>query len=148
MTAATLEQTGAYLTMALAAFASGTLLPLASEAVLVAQLKAGYGSTIGLLLAATAGNTIGALFNWWIGLNIRRFEHRRWFPFRPQDLALAGERFNRWSAWTLLLSWVPVIGDPLTCAAGLMRTPLLVFLPLVAIGKGARYAAVAGLFQL
>ena len=50
-------------------------------------------------------------------------------------------------AWTLLFSWVPVIGDVLTTMAGLMRTPLVIFLPMVAAGKALRYLAVAGIVQ-
>lgn len=129
------------------AFAGATLLPLSSEAVLVAQLRTGFGWPLGLFLAATIGNTAGSVLNWWLGLNLRHYETRRWFPFKPDQIEAASARFRSWGTWTLLLAWLPVIGDPLTCVAGLMRVPFAIFLPLVLIGKAARYTAVVLLAQ-
>ncbi len=148
MTVLAIDLVWPYATMLGSSFAGATLLPLSSEAVLLAQLQAGFGAPLGLLVAATAGNTLGSLLNWWLGANLRRFETRRWFPFKPEQLATASRRFNAWGAWTLLLAWLPVVGDPLTCVAGLMRVPLTVFLPLVVIGKAGRYIAIVAMTQV
>ena len=142
---ALLDAVWPYATMFVSAFASATVLPFASEVVLLAQLKAGLGSTAGLLAVATAGNVGGSTVNWWMGGLLRRFEGRRWFPFKPGVIASATERFQRHGAWVLLLSWVPVIGDPLTLVAGVLRVPLMTFLILVTIGRAARYGVVAWL---
>lgn len=129
-----------YLAMFASAFGAATLLPLSSEALLVGQIKAGLAGAWPLTVVATIGNVAGSAFNWWIGLHARRFEGRRWFPFSPPAVATASKRFQRFGVWSLLFAWLPVVGDPLTFVAGVLRVPLLVFLPLVAIGKALRYA--------
>jgi len=131
------------LVMLASAFGAATLLVLPSEAILVGQIKAGLAPAWALFLAATIGNVGGSAFNWWLGKHARRFEGRRWFPFTPQTIETASARFQRWGFWSLLLAWVPVIGDPLTFIAGVLRVPFAIFLPLVALGKGARYAILA-----
>jgi len=133
----------ALLVMLASAFGAATLLVLPSEAVLFAQIKAGVAPVWALLAVATIGNVGGSVFNWWLGRHARRFEGRRWFPFTRESIESASARFNRWGLWSLLLAWVPVIGDPLTFIAGVLRLPLHLFLPLVALGKGARYALLA-----
>lgn len=134
-----------YAAMFVSAFVSATLLPFASEAVLVGELRSGLGSTAGLVTIATIGNVGGSTLNWWMGRAVHRFKGRRWFPFKADDIARATERFSRYGPWLLLLSWVPVIGDPLTLVAGILRVPLGVFLVLVTIGKAARYIVIAWL---
>jgi membrane protein YqaA with SNARE-associated domain len=136
----TLDALWPLLVMLASAFGAATLLVLPSEAILLAQIKAGLAPTSTLLAAATIGNVAGSAFNWWLGLNARRFEGRRWFPFSPETIQSASDRFQRFGLWSLLLAWVPIIGDPLTFIAGVLRVPFRYFLPLVAIGKGARYA--------
>lgn len=132
--------------MLVSAFGAATLLPLPSEAVLVAQIKAGSASISALLVAATVGNVAGSLVNWWLGRHARHFETRTWFPFTLDTIERASNRFNRYGIWSLLFAWLPVIGDPLTFIAGVLRVPLGVFLPLVTVGKAARYGLIAGLF--
>ena len=131
------------LVMLASAFGAATLLILPSEAVLIGQIKAGLAPAWALVVAATIGNVAGSAVNWWLGLNARRFEGRRWFPFSPATIEAASDRFRRWGLWSLLLAWVPIIGDPLTFIAGVLCVPFRYFLPLVAIGKGARYVIVA-----
>ena len=124
------------------AFLAATLAPLSSEAVLAALIAAD-GFDLALLVAvATIGNTLGAFVNWWLGRYALRWRERRWFPFSGERLTRASGWFNRYGVWTLLLSWLPLVGDPLTFAAGVLGIRLRLFLPLVAIGKGARYAVV------
>ena len=139
----TWDSLGPLLLMLASAFGAATLLVLPSEAVLIAQIKAGLAPNWALLAAATIGNVAGSAFNWWLGSHARRFQDRRWFPFSPATIEAASARFQRWGLWSLLFAWVPVIGDPLTFVAGVLRVPFHWFLPLVAIGKGGRYAILA-----
>jgi membrane protein YqaA with SNARE-associated domain len=129
----------------LAALIAGSILPLQSEAVLATLLLTTDHSPILLVLVASAGNTLGAVINWLLGRGIERFRDRRWFPASPATLQRAQAHYQRYGKWTLLLSWVPVIGDPLTVIAGVMREPLGMFILLVAIAKTARYVVVAAL---
>jgi membrane protein YqaA with SNARE-associated domain len=123
----------------LAALLSATLLPGSSEALLILLVGTGEHAAGTLLLAATAGNVLGSLVNWVLGRFIERFRDRRWFPVGARDLERAQAWFSRYGLWSLLLAWLPVIGDPLTMIAGVLRVPLLPFLVLVTIGKAARY---------
>ncbi|MFT5888887.1 MAG: membrane protein YqaA with SNARE-associated domain [Zhongshania sp.] len=131
----------AYLLMFATAFGAATLLPFYSEILLVAQLRAGLNPGW-LWLAATAGNTLGAGVNWWLGKKFSQYSDRRWFPARKADLLRAQNWFNRYGKWTLLMSWMPIGGDALTVIAGMMRIPLLPFFILVGLGKALRYALV------
>ncbi len=129
----------------LSALAAATILPLQSEALLVALLSMG-GHAIWLLIAvATAGNVLGSLINWWLGRSIERYRERRWFPVPAAALARAERHYQRYGKWSLLLSWAPLIGDPLTLVAGFMREPLGRFLLLVLIAKLGRYMVLAWL---
>lgn len=131
------------LALAATAFLAATLFPISSEVALIAALAAGAGAPIPLIAAATVGNVAGACLNWWLGRHMRRFEDRRWFPFSAGSIDRASQRYQKWGLWSLFFSWLPLIGDPLTFAAGLLRVPLLYFLPIVAVGRVARYAVIA-----
>jgi membrane protein YqaA with SNARE-associated domain len=121
---------------------AATLVPLSSEAALSAAYVVGAAPAGWLFLVATAGNVCGALINWGLGLWCLRFKHKRWFPITPAQLDKAQAQFRHWGGWILLFSWIPVIGDPLTFAAGALRYPLARFLIVVTAGKAARYAAI------
>ncbi|MBJ9974339.1 DedA family protein [Pseudomonas sp. S75] len=127
------------LVLFLSALGAATLLPLQSEAVLVGLLLREPGDWLILLLVATLGNVLGSLINWLLGRAVERLRDRRWFPFSPGLLQRAQRRYQRWGQWSLLLSWLPVIGDPLTLVAGIMREPLWRFLLLVTLAKAGRY---------
>ncbi|PJI38151.1 MAG: hypothetical protein CTR53_17360 [Ferrovibrio sp.] len=101
-----------------------------------------------LFAVATSGNVCGAVINWLLGAWCLRFQHKRWFPITVVQMQQAQGRFRRWGAWALLFSWIPLIGDPLTFAAGALRYPLARFLIVVTIGKAARYAAVLWITEL
>lgn len=131
-----------YAALLAVAFGAATILPLQSEAAMVGLLLGGYAPWLVLAVAST-GNIAGSCVNWALGRWIESWRERRWFPVSPEALERAGRWYRRWGKWTLLLSWVPVIGDPLTVAAGLMREPLGIFLALVAIAKIGRYLVVA-----
>lgn len=124
-----------------AAFGAATLLPMQSEAVLVGLLILGEHPVPTLLAVATTGNVLGSVVNWLFGRGIERWRHKRWFPVSGEKLQRAQNRYHRWGRWSLLLSWMPVIGDPLTVVAGLMREPLWSFVLLVFIAKAGRYLA-------
>ena len=132
-----------YLGLFVAAFGAATQLPLQSEAVLVGLLLSGHYNLWLLLGIATLGNVLGSVVNWLLGRSVERFKERRWFPVSAKQLDKARGHYARWGHWTLLLSWVPIIGDPLTLVAGVMREPLWRFLLLVSVAKSARYIALA-----
>jgi membrane protein YqaA with SNARE-associated domain len=123
------------------AFLAATILPFYSEVVLFALLREGYSSAL-LVTVATVGNTLGAVVNWWMGVYILHFRHRRWFYFNDKQIERAQQWFRRYGFWSLLFAWLPVGGDALTLIGGIMRVPMWLFLPLVALGKGLRYIAV------
>lgn len=125
------------------AFAAATIFPMQSEAALVGMLLTGSYSSGILVLVASAGNVLGSVVNWLLGRGIERFRERSWFPANPAMLDRAMKWYRRYGKWSLLLSWVPVIGDPLTMVAGALREPLWSFLMLVAIAKTLRYVVLA-----
>ncbi|MGB7320937.1 MAG: YqaA family protein [Albidovulum sp.] len=123
-------------------FLSATLLPGSSETVLVGLLASGKSDAFTLVLVATVGNTLGAVTNWCLGRFFERFHERKWYPISAATLAKTRAWFNRYGVWTLLFSWIPVIGDPLTLVAGILRIGFWRFLALVATGKALRYGFV------
>lgn len=127
----------------LAAFLAATILPMQSEAALVGALLAGGQPAWALVLCAGLGNVLGSIVNWFLGRGIERFRHRRWFPVKAGALDRAEAWYRRWGKWSLLLSWAPVVGDPLTVVAGLLREPLATFVALVTIAKFGRYLVLA-----
>lgn len=134
----------AYVGLFLSALVAATILPMQSEAVLVGLLIEGSHPVSALILVATLGNVLGAVINWYIGRYLLRFKGKRWFPSSDRQLARAQHWYGRYGRWSLLGSWLPFIGDPLTIAAGLMREPLASFLLLVTVAKAGRYILLAG----
>ncbi len=118
------------------AFISSTLLPGGSEVVLAVLAHRGERDLPLLLAVATAGNALGGMSSWFIG---------RLLPARvlgKPEYQRAAERLRRWGAPVLLLSWLPVVGDPLCVAAGWLRIPWLASAVFITLGKAARYAAI------
>lgn len=128
----------AYFSLFITGFIAATLFPASSELLLLALLQQGYQPFL-LWLVATTGNMLGSCVNWWLGKQLRRFQHKRWFPVSEPQLARAERLFLRYGRWSLLLSWLPIIGDPLTMVAGVLKVPFPIFLLLVALGKALRY---------
>jgi len=127
----------------LSAFLAATVLPFSSEAVLAGLCAAKGGAEAGALLAtASAGNTLGSFANFLLGRFFIHWRGARWFPITAEWLDRAGAWFRRFGSWSLLFAWVPVVGDPLTVAASILRVNVWLFLILVGIGKSARYVAV------
>lgn len=127
------------------AFLAATILPIYSEVVVVALMRDPAINLWALWLAASAGNTLGAVLNWCLGRFLMRWRDSRWFPVTPRALDTAQRWFSRYGVWSLLLAWTPILGDPLTFVAGILRVRLGVFVVLVGLGKAARYAVVIGL---
>ena len=126
------------------ALASATLLPGGSE-VWLARLWCVGEPALVLWVVAPAGNTLGSLINVALGRYARQFQHRRWFPASPQGLARAERWYHRFGEASLLLSWLPVIGDPLTVLAGVMRLAWWRALLWIVLAKGARYGLLIAL---
>ena len=131
--------------LGIAAFLSATLLPGSSEALLVSLLLLGEESPAWLLAFATFGNVLGSLLNWYMGAFFMSFQHKKWFPISLQQIDKAQVWFSKYGIWSLLFAWAPIIGDPLTLIAGMMRISLIPFILLVTIGKFARYALITGI---
>ncbi|ART64563.1 hypothetical protein B9H00_03575 [Kushneria marisflavi] len=108
---------------------------MGSEAVLASLLLKG-GSPVALVAVATVGNVLGSLLNYAMGY----WANQGWLKRqKPGVMARAEQRFRRYGRWSLLLAWVPIIGDPLTLIAGVLRVNLLWFVGLVTLGKALRY---------
>ena len=136
-----------YIGLFVSAFLAATIVPFSSEAVLGALSVAGGWDVLGLWLVASIGNTLGAVVNWALGRWLLHYHEHKWFPFKQYDLEKADKWFQRYGVWSLLLSWVPIIGDPITFAAGFLRVRFSVFIVLVGLAKSARYGVVIALAQ-
>ncbi|MFK7792636.1 MAG: YqaA family protein [Devosiaceae bacterium] len=136
---------GAYGFMFASAFLAATVLPAQSELVLIGFLTAGEHSVVLMLLVASIGNVLGSVVNYVLGFYAQTFQDRGWFPASPDQLGRARGFYHRWGRWSLLLAWTPIIGDPLTVVAGVMREPLWSFLILVTISKVSRYLVLAAI---
>jgi membrane protein YqaA with SNARE-associated domain len=129
------------------AFMAATILPAQSEAALAGLLLTGaYPATL-LIATASLGNVAGSAVNWLLGRGIDSLRHRRWFPVSGAALERAQRWYRRLGRWSLLLSWLPIVGDPLTVAAGVMRERFIVFILLVGIAKTGRYLALAAIVR-
>jgi len=132
----------------LAAFSAATLLPGGSEAALLGLSAFSAHTTLTLLFVASTGNILGSVLNYSLGRGALRFQHRKWFPATPATLESSQRWFSRWGPWALLLAWMPVIGDPITVAAGIMRMNFALFVILVGLSKTLRYMVLLGAFDL
>lgn len=128
--------------MFVSAFLAATILPVSSEIVLAALLTQEFSPSI-LVLVATVGNVLGAVVNYGLGLWASLHVLRRLLGMSEQAYEKAEQRFRKYGMASLLLAWMPVIGDPLTVLAGALRVNFLWFLLLVTIGKGLRYIVLA-----
>ena len=128
-----------YLLLFSSAFVAATLLPAQSEALLLGLLHLSEQSVVLLIFFASLGNVLGSLVNWWLGTQFQRFKDRKWFPFSAKRLEQAQSYYQRSGSWVLLLSWMPIIGDPITLISGVLKENIYRFLVLVTIAKSGRY---------
>lgn len=129
----------AYFILFFSAFGAATLLPLQSEAVLIGLLFQNQYSIFALIMVASFGNILGSCVNWYLGLKIEQFKAKKWFPVSEKNMVKAEHIYQKYGYWSLLLSWVPIIGDPITLIAGLMKEKFVRFLFMVTMAKTARY---------
>lgn len=136
----------AYAGLFLSSLAAATVLPVQSEIALVGLLAAGRHAWWMLVLVASLGNIFGSVINWGLGRLLTRLEGRRPVSNQAQDARPRGMLVQTLRPLVAAaVSWLPVVGDPLTIVAGALREPLPVFLALVTAAKVARYLAVAAL---
>lgn len=129
------------------AFGAATLLPLQSEAVLLVLLHQQEVAAALLVIVASIGNILGSCVNWWLGLYIERYKQCSWFPVSQAKLEKAQQIYRKYGFWSLFLSWTPIIGDPITLVAGLMKERFWRFLLLVSIAKTGRYLFILWAYQ-
>ena len=128
-----------YFSLFIISFLAATILPFSSELTLAGLIATSSYDNLLLLIVASLGNILGSVVNWILGFYSRNFSKKKWFPFKDQQIEKSTSWFNRFGKWSLLFAWVPIIGDPLTVAAGLLRVKFVEFLTFVAIGKAGRY---------
>ncbi len=128
-----------YLALFGVALLAATILPAASEVMLLGLAVSGYNPWA-LWAVATFGNTLGSVVNYGLGRYLLRYQDRPGFPFKPEKLQRSQVWFQRYGKWTLLFAWAPMVGDVFTFIAGVMKVRFTLFLLLVFIGKGLRYA--------
>jgi len=131
-----------HLGLFIAAFLAATILPLSSEIVLTALLLNGLSPTT-LVVIATTGNVLGSLTNYALGYWASLVVVKKWLRMSEDDFLRAEQRFTRYGMFSLCFAWVPIVGDPLTVMAGVLRVPLQWFLVLVTAGKLLRYAVIS-----
>ena len=136
-----------YLSLFIISFLAATILPLSSELTLAGIISTSNYDNLFLLIVASLGNILGSVVNWALGFYSRNLTTKKWFPFKEIQIEKSSKWFNKFGKWSLLFSWVPIIGDPLTLAAGLLRVKFIQFLILVSIGKVSRYVAIFYLFS-
>ena len=125
-----------------------TLWRLQAGAVLLGLLgQADYAAAL-LIVVASVGNILGSCVNWYLGIKAQHFKDKKWFPVSEQKLNRAQQLYHRYGFWSLLLSWTPIIGDPITLIAGLMRENFIRFLLMVSVAKIGRYLFIYLVFRL
>jgi len=129
-----------YLGMFLSAFLAATILPFSSEVVLSALFGSGLNGFL-LLVVASVGNVLGSIVNYVLGYKFGKDIATQKLKVSDVAFTRASDMFTRWGKWSLFLCWVPVIGDPITLVAGVLRSPLWFFVLVVTISKTARYTA-------
>jgi len=128
-----------YLSLFLISFLAATILPFSSELTLAGLMVTSNYDNLFLLIVASLGNVLGSVVNWILGFYSRNLSKKRWFPFKDKQIRKSSKWFNKFGKWSLLFVWVPIIGDPLTLAAGLLRVRFIEFFILVTMGKVSRY---------
>ena len=128
-----------YLSLFAISFLAATILPFSSELTLAGLMVTSNYDNLFLLIVASLGNVLGSVVNWILGFYSRNLSKKRWFPFKDKQIKKSSKWFNKFGKWSLLFVWVPIIGDPLTLAAGLLRVRFIEFFILVTMGKVSRY---------
>ena len=131
-----------YSSLFVISFLAATILPFSSELTLAGLMATSNYDSLLLLIVASLGNVFGSVVNWILGFYSRNLSKKNWFLFKDEQIKKSSKWFNKFGKWSLLLAWVPIVGDPLTLAAGLLRVKFVEFLILVTIGKVSRYLVI------
>ena len=131
-----------YLSLFAISFLAATILPFSSELTLATLIATSDYDNLLLLTVASFGNILGSVVNWALGSYSRNLTTKKWFPFKETQIERSSKWFRKFGKWSLLFAWVPVVGDPLTLVAGILRVKFIDFIILVAIGKVSRYLIV------
>ena len=131
-----------YLSLFAISFLAATILPFSSELTLAGLIATSDYDNLLLLIVASFGNILGSIVNWALGSYSRNLTTKKWFPFKETQIERSSKWFRKFGKWSLLFAWVPVVGDPLTLVAGILRVKFIDFIILVAIGKVSRYLIV------
>jgi membrane protein YqaA with SNARE-associated domain len=135
----------AYCFLFFVSFAAATLLPGGSEAYLL-YLRYQDFSPFYLLLIATSGNTLGSLVNYILGKYAYAWSLKKDYV-KTLHVTKAKKYFDKYGFIALLFSWLPIIGDPITFVAGVLRYNLSLFLLLVTLSKFTRYVFILYLYR-
>ena len=128
-----------YLSLFAISFLAATILPLSSELMLAGLITTSNYDSLVLLIVASFGNILGSVVNWVLGFYSRNLAIKKWFPFKETQIERSSKWFNKFGRGSLLFAGIPIIGDPLTLVAGLLRVKFIEFMILVTIGKVSRY---------
>ena len=131
-----------YLSLFAVSFLAATILPFSSELTLAGLIATSDYDNLLLLILASFGNVLGSVVNWALGSYSRNLTTKKWFPFKETQIERSSKWFRKFGKWSLVFAWVPVVGDPLTLVAGILRVKFIDFIILVAIGKVSRYLIV------
>lgn len=137
--------TMSYFLLFFSALIAATLFPMQSEAVLFTLLYQSYTAWL-LILVATMGNVLGSCINWFLGIKIEQYKHHKYFPFKEQQIVKAQKFYAKYGFYSLFLSWLPIIGDPLTLIAGVLKERFWRFIIIVTVAKLSRYLFIYWIF--
>lgn len=130
-----------YLTLFITALISATLFPLGSEALLIYDITQGHNIYL-LLFFATFGNSLGSVINYFLGLKGEEYLINKKL-LNEKYISKTKTYFDKYGFWSILFSWLPIIGDSITFVAGILKYDFKKFLILVIIAKFSRYLFVA-----
>ena len=131
-----------YLSLFVISFLAATILPFSSELTLAGLIITSNYDNLLLLIVASFGNVLGSVVNWALRFYSRNLTSKKWFPFKETQIEKSSKWFRNLVKWSLLFALFPVVFNPLTLIAGLLRIKFLDFIILVAIGKVSRYLVV------
>jgi len=137
-----------YLGLFVAALLAASILPFGSELVLSALLFTDLSPVL-LVLFATVGNVLGSILNYALGYYLKAHRVKHYFKISDVRYSKLECFYEKYGLWTLLLAWVPILGDPITVLAGLLRLNIIWFVVLVSASKLLRYVVLTlGVLQI
>jgi len=132
----------AYSSLFILSFMASTVVPIGSEWLLVSMIMKGFDPVL-TVSTATAGNTLGACTTYGIGIYGSTWVIQKLFRMDEKSQKRAESVYAKYGVWSLLFSWLPLVGDPICFAGGLLRIHFGLFVVLVLAGKLFRYGILA-----